>query len=57
MPLTKTVDTADPPLNPHWVPRHIVVHQRPAELEVEAFGCSVSAEQHVGVACAKPAFC
>jgi hypothetical protein len=44
MLLTETVNTADPLLNPHWIPRHVVINERSAELEVQAFGGGVSAQ-------------
>jgi len=41
MLLPEPVDAADPLLDPHWVPRHVVVHQRPAELKIQAFGSRI----------------
>ena len=35
VPLTEAIDTADALLHPHRVPRHIVVNQGAAELEVQ----------------------
>jgi hypothetical protein len=34
MLLTKTVNGADPVLNPHWIPHHIIIDECSAELEV-----------------------
>ena len=36
MALPEAVDSPDPLLHAHGVPRHVVVHERSAELEVEA---------------------
>src|ERR1700674_2286182 len=50
IPLPKPVDSAYPLLDPHRVPRQIVVHKCAAELEIEPLCCGVGAEQHVGLA-------
>ena len=51
--LPKAVNAANPLLHPHRVPRHVVVHERAAELEVEALGGCVRAQQYVPGAGAK----
>ena len=53
--LTDVVDAADTLLDPHRVPQHIVVDHRAAELEVQAFGGSIGAQQYVGLTVAKAA--
>ena len=56
MPLAEPVDAPDPLLHPHRVPGHVVVDEGAAELEVEALGGGVGAEQQVGLAEPEPAF-
>ena len=51
--LTDTVDAADPLLDPHRVPRHVVVDHRAAELEVQSLGGGVGAQQDVGLTVAE----
>jgi hypothetical protein len=48
--LAKTVNTADALLDAHGVPRHVVIDERAAKLEVQTFGGGVGAKQHVGLA-------
>ena len=55
MALADPIDAADALLDPHGVPRHVVVDQRAAELEVQPFGRGVGAQQQVGVAVAEAA--
>ena len=56
MLLAEAVYAANALLHAHGVPRHVVVHQRTAELEVQAFGGGIGAEQHVRFALAEAAF-
>src|SRR4051794_31087221 len=51
--LPKPVDAADPLLDPHWVPRHVVIHQRPAELKIQPLGSRIGAEKYICLAFAK----
>ena len=47
--LPEAIDTADPLLDQHRIPGHVVVHESPAELEIEALGRRVGVEQQVGL--------
>ena len=46
--LTQSVDSTDSLLHSHRVPGHVVVHERAAELEVQALGGRLGAEQDIG---------
>ena len=50
MRLPEAVDAPDPLLDPHRVPRHVVVDQGAAELEVQSLRGGVRAQQQVGLA-------
>jgi hypothetical protein len=47
--LTESVDAPDALFDAHGIPRHIVVDERSAKLEVQALGCGVGAQQHICV--------
>ena len=49
-PLAEAIDSSDPLFDAHRVPRHIVIHQRAAELEVQAFRGGVGTNQDLGYA-------
>ena len=51
--LADTVDATDALLDPHRVPRHVVVDHRAAELEVQSLGGGVGAQQDVGLTVAE----
>ena len=44
MALGDPIDAADALFAPHWVPRHVVVDQRAAELEIQPLGRGAGAE-------------
>ena len=50
--LADQIDATDALLDAHRAPRHVVVDERAAELEVQPLGCGVGAQQQVGVAVA-----
>ena len=55
MALADPVDAADPLLDPHRVPGHVVVDQRAAELEIQPLGGGVGAQEQIGVAVSESA--
>ena len=55
MLLAQAVDAADALFDAHGVPRHVVIDQRAAELEIQPLRRCVGAEQKVGFAFVKPA--
>ena len=54
--LSKAVNAPDALLHSHRVPRHVVVDQGAAELEVQAFGGGIRAQQNVSLAVTKAPF-
>src|SRR5690606_13710793 len=46
--LSQAVDAADALLDPHRVPRHVVVHHGAAELEVQALCGGIGTEEDLG---------
>ena len=56
MLLAETIDTADVLFHPHGVPRHVVVDQGAAELEVQALCGGFRTQQDIGLAVAEPPF-
>ncbi len=54
--LAETVNAADALLHAHGIPRHVVIDERAAELEIKALGGGIGAKQHVGLAVAEAAF-
>ena len=55
MLLAEPVDASDALLDPHRIPRHVVVDEGSAELEIEALRGGVGAEQNVSLAKPKTA--
>jgi hypothetical protein len=55
MPLPEPTDTADPLFDPHRVPRHVVVDDRAADLEVQTLRRGIGAKQALGLAVAEAA--
>ena len=45
--LTEAVNATNPLLNPHWVPRNVVVHECVAELIVQTLAANLGRQQNV----------
>ena len=56
MLLAETIDAPDALLYPHGVPRHVVVDQGAAELEIQALGGGIRTQQNIGLSVAEPTF-
>ncbi len=49
MSLPDTVDTANTLFHAHWIPRHIVIHNHMAELQVQTFATGIGGDQNADV--------
>jgi hypothetical protein len=54
--LAQAVDAPDALLHPHGVPGHVVVHEGPAKLEVQALGRGIGADHDLGATLAEALF-
>ena len=54
--LAEPIDPPDALLHSHGVPRHVVIDQGAAELEVQPLGGGVRTQEDIGLAVAKPPF-
>ena len=54
--LAETVNTSDALFDTHGIPRHVVIDERTAKLEIESLSGGIGAKQNVSLATAETAF-